>query len=164
MSAERDAWLASDDAKLLSMCRRDCFKATGKGGQKRNKTSSAVRLTHSPTGLSAEASETRSQRQNQDAALWKLRILIALSVRAENIPAKAKIQEDMNPKNPLYPARAAIIFDILDACGFDMKAAAESLDMSASRLARVIARDPRLWAALTAARDRLGLPRLSPPS
>ena len=42
---ERDIILSFDDEKLSSACNIEFFKATGPGGQKRNKTSSAVRVT-----------------------------------------------------------------------------------------------------------------------
>jgi protein subunit release factor B len=49
------------DNQLLADCRWEAFRGPGPGGQKRNKTSSAVRITHLPTGLSAIATESRSQ-------------------------------------------------------------------------------------------------------
>lgn len=47
-------------------------RSNSKGGQKQNKTSSAVRLTHTPSGITIEASEERSQTANKDLALAKL--------------------------------------------------------------------------------------------
>ena len=50
----------------------DYFRAGGKGGQKQNKTSSACRVTHVPSGISHEAREERQQIQNRRSALTKL--------------------------------------------------------------------------------------------
>jgi ribosome-associated protein len=65
--------LSLDDAALASECTEEFFVASGPGGQHRNKTASGVRLSHGPTELSVTATERRSQAQNRDAALARLR-------------------------------------------------------------------------------------------
>ena len=75
------ACLVLDDDALIRQCDVDTFRASGPGGQKRNKTDSAVRLRHRSTGLAAQAVESRSQHDNRRNALERLRLTVALQVR-----------------------------------------------------------------------------------
>ena len=62
------------DFKLdLNDVRIDVFRSSGAGGQKVNKTSSAIRVTYLPTGLVVECQDERSQYKNKDRALQILR-------------------------------------------------------------------------------------------
>lgn len=78
--ARADHLLATDDA-LIAQCEVDRYRASGPGGQHRNKTESAVRLRHKPTGVSAIGEDSRSQSENKLHAVRRLRAAIALQVR-----------------------------------------------------------------------------------
>src|ERR1019366_7978930 len=84
----RSTWSALNDAQLLAQCEVDTYRASGPGGQKRNKTSSAVRIRHLPSGLLVIAEESRSQHANRLKALKRLRQAFYLKLR-EPISAEA---------------------------------------------------------------------------
>lgn len=65
--------LPESDEKLLDECEVETFRSGGKGGQHVNKTDSAVRLRHPPTGLVVLCQEERSQYLNKLRCLAKLR-------------------------------------------------------------------------------------------
>lgn len=61
------------DEALLAECRVETFAAGGPGGQHQNRTESAVRLVHEPTGIRVVARDERSQHRNKAVALTRLR-------------------------------------------------------------------------------------------
>src|SRR5215218_8533767 len=77
----RSDWTSLTDEQLLAQCAVDTYRASGPGGQKRNKTSSAVRIRHAPSGLVVIAEESRSQHDNRAEALARLRHALYLQVR-----------------------------------------------------------------------------------
>jgi protein subunit release factor B len=62
----------TDRASLERDCDIEFLRASGNGGQNRNKVETAVRLVHRPTGLMVVATERRSQAQNREAAFGRL--------------------------------------------------------------------------------------------
>src|SRR5260370_6042877 len=77
----RATWAGLNDQRLLAQCAVDTYRASGPGGQKRNKTSSAVRLRHLPSGLIVIAEESRSQHENRARAFRRLRHAPFLQLR-----------------------------------------------------------------------------------
>lgn len=83
------------------------MRSSGPGGQHANKTESAVRVTHLPTGLSAVAQEERSQYCNKKLAMARLENLIK---RKNNDVQKQKEQQCWNQHNILERGNAVRVF------------------------------------------------------
>jgi hypothetical protein len=146
------------DEELLAECRFEAFRGSGPGGQKRNKTSSAVRISHGPSGLSAIAGESRSQQRNRQMALDRLRHKIALSVREKvqpsHLPDPGVITVSCRSEN--YPAAMGKILDVLTHAGWKIAQAAKMLGVSTGRLVDFLRTDAQLWMEVNRKRQAAG--------
>src|SRR5437764_3208099 len=135
----RAAWASLSDEQLLAQCAVDTYRASGPGGQKRNKTSSAVRVRHPPTGLVVIAEESRSQHENRARALRRLRQALYLSIR-DPLPAVVPVEMtaalsragrlDLGRKDPRFWPAVGVVLDALDAHAARVAEAAEALGVS----------------------------------
>jgi peptide chain release factor 1 len=75
--------------------RIDTYRASGAGGQHINKTDSAVRVTHLPTGITAECQDGRSQHSNKAKALQVLLARIQEKERSERAANDAAIRKGL---------------------------------------------------------------------
>ena len=92
---EAHGWHLLEDNALLAQCEVQVHRASGPGGQHRNKAETAVRLVHLPSGIRVEGKDERSRTQNLRIALARLREKLAR--RAYRPP----------PRRPTKPSRAA---------------------------------------------------------
>jgi hypothetical protein len=147
------------DEQLLAECRVEAFRGPGPGGQKRNKTSSAVRVTHNPTGLWAISTESRSQQRNRQMALDRLRHKLALLVREAANLAEFPEPEilDVSQRAFGYPAAMGKILDVLDHAGWSVSDAARILAVSTGRLVGFLREDGPLFAEVNRRRKERGL-------
>lgn len=150
---DRNRVLMLDDEALGKECSFESFKASGNGGQKRNKTSSAIRVRHLPTGVTAEDTAERSWFRNRANALRKLRLKLSLLYREvpAPLPRPACALEHAD-----YPLWRAVLLDAAEANLFEPKPAAEFLGMSPSALVKLFYRDKELWENINRKRLALG--------
>lgn len=155
--------------KLLEQCTIRRVRRSGPGGQNRNKVETGIRLVHEPTGLVAEASERRSQAQNRAVAIRRLRLLLAVEIRASGPGARTaepsllwrsrctggKLR--VNPEHDDFPVLLAEALDVLSAHGWDPRSAAAHLGCSTTQLIRFLAESPRALQALNRRRLAIGL-------
>jgi len=152
---------------LLAECRMRQLRRSGPGGQHRNKVSTAIQLTHEPTGLIAEAGERRSQADNRRVAVRRLRILLALEVRhpapPERLPSPLWQRRcrsgriEINAGHADFPPLLAEALDFVASESGDLQAASGRLGCTASQLGRLLKMEPRSWQWLNDLRSASGL-------
>jgi len=160
----RDTWTLLIDDQLLAQCEVDTYRASGPGGQKRNKTSSAVRLRHSPTGIIVIAEESRSQHENKAKALRRLRKALFLQLRD---PADGQHPEwragmngdgriDLGRRDPRFWPAVGVALDVLAAHDGRVSDAAEALGVSTGNLVGFLQEDPKVWQQANVLRAKFG--------
>ena len=160
------------DEQLLNQCRWDQYRGSGPGGQKRNKTSNAVRLTHLPTKTSATATESRSLAENKLYALRRLRFKLATDLREPVdlatfeppdwfLSIRRDKRIEASHRHPLYAAAAGLVLDLLAALNGNPAAVAVNLGVSTTAVVKLLEGEPQLWAAANRIRADLGLTPLA---
>ncbi len=157
-----DNWLGflrKTDTAILKTARMDVFKGSGRGGQKRNKTSNAIRLTLSH--LTVTESAARSRAANINGAIRKIRMAIALDVlqatknrnKFKKLPEEIRIhlQTDLmriNPKNPIFPIFIGSLIDVYIKHKGEIGAIAQEFQTNTSQIRKFIDRNSFLLESL----------------
>ena len=95
--------IPSSDEALISECKIETFRSSGKGGQHANKTESAVRLTHIKSGIQVMCQDERSQYLNKMKCIKELRLRIEKNnyippKRIKTKPTKGSIERRLSSK------------------------------------------------------------------
>ena len=154
---------------LLESCDLRRQRRSGPGGQHRNKVETGIFIEHRLTGIRAEATEKRSQQQNRDLAIQRLRVRLALEYRTPEPTEsptelwKSRLRTGrirVNDQHVAFPALLAEALDVLRQQQWETKVAAEQLGCSASQLVKFLKQEPRGLVELNRQRERLGLGKL----
>lgn len=147
--------LNQSDEGLLGDCDVQTFRGSGPGGTKSDTTESAVRIRHEPTGVTAKASEARSQHENRKKALRRLRIKYAATVRHDVDPERVTVPEQLeqylgdglrvNVKNPHFPFWVKLVLDVFAANQARLGETADVFDLSTNQLVNFLARHDTVW-------------------
>jgi len=167
-TTRRNTYVTQPDEKLLAECTVETYRASGPGGQHRNKTDSAVRLTHRPTGVAVTATERRSQHENRHRAIARLRKAIAVEVRepvAPDAPPSGLLRQvvadaawpRVSQKSPAYLAAAAEVLDYLQAHEGKVSESAARIGAATASLVKFLSLDRDLWQMANRIRRRFGL-------
>ncbi|PCI27223.1 MAG: hypothetical protein COB67_09025 [SAR324 cluster bacterium] len=159
-------FILKEDHELKSLCRMDVFRGSGRGGQKKNKTSNAIRL--SLEHLSVTENASRSKTSNIDTALKKMRLAIALDCRNcleqrndfSSLPEKVRSYSingllRINPKNRDYPLFLGCFLDLFIHHLGDWKSMAQEYGVSISQLRKFAQKNSTLLEKLKEVQSRL---------
>jgi len=179
--------LALDDPSLLAQCDVHYYRSSGPGGQHRNKVSSAVRLRHRDSGVSAHGDDSRSQHDNKRLALRRLRMNLACQTRREiDLQALSTHGEsalpphvteclftprgrgetasrrlEIGPRDHRFWHVAAFVLDLLHACNGRVGDAAALLGITTGNFSDLLTSDRHLLAAAQGIRKANGLKPLT---
>lgn len=129
------------------MCSIERTRASGPGGQHRNKVETAIVVTHQSTGVTGQASEKRSQHANLKTALERLRLQLAIEVRSTPLlrgpddlwRSRVKGRKiKVSLEHADFPKLVVVALDVLEGQQLNVAEAAKVLEVSTSQLIKFL--------------------------
>lgn len=140
------------EQELLSQCRLTFSRASGPGGQNRNKVETSVQLEFLPAGIIASASERRTQIENRKVAIMRLRCKLAVEFRASAIGESSGPsigsetwrvycrdgRVDISDSNHDWPSILAEVIEALARSDWNVSEVAMMFETSSSQLVKLL--------------------------
>ena len=139
---------------LLAQCDLRAVRGSGPGGQHRNKVSTGIVVTHRDTRITGEATERRSQSQNRQVAIHRLRIRLAIRLRTKQADVTTGsslatfaesyggVRLRIAESNLHYASLLAALLDRIFQQQGDLTAAASDLLTTSSQIVRLLRAQP----------------------
>ncbi len=160
--------------QFAAQCRMSQLRRSGPGGQHRNKVSTAISWAHEPTGISAEASESRDQTRNRRQALARLRLRLAIRLRTAPDDANLNATEiacrqrwsgrglKISTENDDFQAVLALVLDDLHRSGGQPSLVGPLWKTSTTAVVSFVATEPAAFQELNRWREHHGRKLLHP--
>lgn len=154
--------------QLLAQCRVEHYRGSGPGGQKRNKTSNAVRLKHEVTGLIVTATEDRSAKVNHVHAVRRMQLKLAAEIREPIdlirfeppdwfLAVRHNEHIDVSHRHLHYAAVGGLILDLLEVLRGNPSDVATNLGVKTTAIIRALENEPLFWTKANEIRKRFSL-------
>jgi len=140
------------EQELLTHCRLTFSRASGPGGQNRNKVETSVQIEFLPAGIIASASERRTQNENRKVAVMRLRCKLAVEFRVMADDGKTNLSTgsetwrlycrdgrvDISDSNHDWPSILAELIEALSQNDWNVSEVAMKLETSSSQLVKLL--------------------------